>query len=138
MAKKDGKNDNKVKKHFFKDFKAELKKVIWPTPKQLVNKTVAVITIVLITAAIVFVLDVVFDMGNKYGISHLQNVVNEKYNTTDNNTTTDDTDNTDNGETNTSSGTEETTSSDENTTTDDENTTEENTSAETEQTNPEQ
>ena len=42
MAKKDNKNENKVKKHFFKDFKAELKKVIWPTPKQLVNNTVAV------------------------------------------------------------------------------------------------
>ena len=138
MAKKESKTENKVKKHFFKDFKAELKKVIWPTPKQLVNNTVAVVTIVLITAAIVFVLDVVFDMGNKYGISRLQNVVNEKYNTTDNNTTTDDTDNTDNGETNTSSDTEETTSSDGNTTTDEENTTEENTSAETEQTNPEQ
>ena len=80
MAKKESKTENKVKKHFFKDFKAELKKVIWPTPKQLVNNTVAVVTIVLITAAIVFVLDVVFDMGNKYGISRLQNVVNEKYN----------------------------------------------------------
>ena len=79
MAKKDNKNEKKVKKHFFKDFKAELKKVIWPTPKQLVNNTVAVITIVLITAAIVFVLDVIFDMGNKYGISNLQNIVNEKY-----------------------------------------------------------
>ena len=54
MAKKESKNENKVKKHFFKDFKAELKKVIWPTPKQLVNNTVAVITIVLITAVIVF------------------------------------------------------------------------------------
>ena len=133
MAKK----ENKAKKHFFKDFKAELKKVIWPTPKQLANNTTAVVAIVLITAIIVFALDVVFDLGNKYGITHLQNVVNEKYNTTDN-TTTDKTNNTDNGETNTSSGTEETTSSDENTTTDEENTTEENTSAETEQTNPEQ
>ena len=80
MAKKESKNDNKVKKHFFKDFKAELKKVIWPTPKQLVNNTTAVITIVLITAAIVFVLDVAFDLMNKYGISNLQNIVNEKFN----------------------------------------------------------
>ena len=57
---KEAKN-KKEKKHFFKDFKAELKKVIWPTPKQLVNNTVAVITIVLITAAIVFVLDFAFE-----------------------------------------------------------------------------
>ena len=80
MAKKESKNENKVKKHFFKDFKAELKKVIWPTPKQLVNNTVAVVTIVLITAVIVFALDVVFDLGNKYGITQLQNLVDEKFN----------------------------------------------------------
>ena len=133
MAKK----ENKAKKHFFKDFKAELKKVIWPTPKQLVNNTTAVVAIVLITAIIVFALDVVFDLGNKYGITHLQSIVNEKFNTTDN-TTTDNTNNTDNGETNTSSDAEETTSSDENKTLTEENTTEENTSTETEQTNPEQ
>ena len=80
MAKNESKNENKVKKHFFKDFKAELKKVIWPTPKQLVNNTVAVVVIVLITAAIVFVLDAVFDLGNKYGITQLQSIVNEKFN----------------------------------------------------------
>lgn len=80
MAKNESKNENKVKKHFFKDFKAELKKVIWPTPKQLVNNTVAVVTIVLITAVIVFALDVVFDLGNKYGITQLQNLVDEKFN----------------------------------------------------------
>jgi len=54
----------KNKKHFFKDFKAELKKVIWPAPKQLANSTTAVITIVLIAALIVFALDVVFDIFN--------------------------------------------------------------------------
>jgi len=80
MAKKESKNENKVKKHFFKDFKAELKKVIWPTPKQLVNNTVAVVTIVLITAVIVFALDAVFDLGNKYGITKLQSIVDEKFN----------------------------------------------------------
>ncbi len=60
MAKKETnkKEVNKNKKSFSKDFKAELKKVIWPTPKQLVNNTIAVITIVLITTAIVFVLDI--------------------------------------------------------------------------------
>ena len=40
--------ESKTKRHFFKDVKAELKKVIWPTKKQLVNNTVAVISIVLI------------------------------------------------------------------------------------------
>lgn len=70
--------DNKVKKekkHFFKDFKAELKKVIWPTPKQLVNNTIAVITIVLIIAIIVFVLDFAFEKMNTYGINKLKSIV---------------------------------------------------------------
>ena len=73
MAKDAKKNkDVKNKKHFFKDFKAELKKVIWPTPKQLVNKTVAVITIVLITAVIVIALDLIFDLINEKGINKLK------------------------------------------------------------------
>jgi preprotein translocase subunit SecE len=85
MAKKDEKTvkqknkENKVKKHFFKDFKAELKKVIWPTPKQLVNNTVAVVTIVLITAVIVFALDVMFKAMNEHGITKLQSYVVDKF-----------------------------------------------------------
>ena len=62
--------DVKNKKHFFKDFKAELKKVIWPTPKQIVNSTIAVVTIVLIAAIIVFALDSIFNLFN-------ENVVNK-------------------------------------------------------------
>ena len=119
MAKKESKTENKVKKHFFKDFKAELKKVIWPTPKQLANNTTAVVAIVLITAIIVFALDVVFDLGNKYGITHLQNVVNEKYNpaenTTSYNTSTDNTTSSEEENTNTENNTENTV--EENTTT---------------------
>ena len=110
MAKKESKTENKVKKHFFKDFKAELKRVIWPTPKQLVNNTVAVVTIVIITAIIVFALDAVFDMGNKYGISKLQSIVNEKYNNTES------TNSTDNSSTdNNTESTENTSSTEENT-----------------------
>lgn len=84
MAKKEVK---KERKHFLKDFRAELKKVIWLTPKQLVNSTLVVVTMVLVVAAIVFVLDVVFDSMNKYGVSPLQSVVNEKFNTVEENTT---------------------------------------------------
>ena len=68
---------NKEKKHFFKDFKAELKKVIWPTPKQIVNNTIAVITIVIVTAIIVFILDLAFEAMNKHGINRLRNFVSE-------------------------------------------------------------
>ena len=148
MAKKDNKNESKAKKHFFKDFKAELKKVIWPTPKQLVNNTSAVVAIVLVTAAIVFVLDVVFDMGNKYGISKMQNIVNEKYNKEESSENTDSTESTDNGEENTdNSANEETTNDGDNSTAEESNETESNTENVTpteesntdgEQTNPEQ
>ena len=85
MAKKEEKvvkeknKENKVKKHFFKDFKAELKKVIWPTPKQLINNTVAVIVIVVITGAIVFVLDTIFKAMNEQGITKLQSYIVEKF-----------------------------------------------------------
>ena len=75
-------NETKNKKHFFKDFKAELKKVIWPTPKQLINSTVAVIVIVLITSAIVFVLDLVFDLMNNYGINKLKTMVQKNVSNT--------------------------------------------------------
>ena len=95
MAKKDNKTKkqeiSKNKKSFFKDFKAELKKVVWPTPKQLVNSTVAVITIVLITAVIVFVLDVIFEAANKHGVERIKEVIttNESVeNTTTNDNTT--------------------------------------------------
>lgn len=90
------KNDKKVKKekkHFFKSFKSELKKVTWPTGKQLVNNTVAVITIVVITAAIVFVLDLGFEMLNKYGINKIKSAINNNQGNTvvegNNNTTPD-------------------------------------------------
>ena len=125
MAKKESKTENKVKKHFFKDFKAELKKVIWPTPKQLVNNTVAVVVIVLITAAIVFVLDAIFDLGNKYGITQLQSIVNEKFNREEEHNHEEENEN---GQEDTSS--EETDTTGENTTTDGETTGDENTTTE--------
>jgi len=69
------KKDVKNKGHFGKDFRAELKKVVWPTPKQLLNSTVAVITIVLVTALIVFALDLGLEAINKKGINKLQTVL---------------------------------------------------------------
>ena len=83
MPKETNKKQSKEKKHFMKDFKAELKRVIWPTTKQLVNNTVAVITIVLITAIIVFALDFAFEKMNEYGIEKIKSVV-ETSNTVEN------------------------------------------------------
>ncbi len=82
--KQDSKKQSKDKKQFGKDFKAELKRVIWPTPKQLFNNTVAVITVVLITAAIVFVLDFAFESMNTYGINRLKDMVESQNSVTTN------------------------------------------------------
>ena len=99
------KASNKDKRHFFKDVKAELKKVIWPTPKQLLNNTLAVIASVLIVGVIVFLLDLCFEKINTFGIEKLKTVVQSSQNeetenalsdtTTENNTVENsDTDNT--------------------------------------------
>ena len=77
MAKKEEKT--KQKSHYFKDMKAELKKVIWPTPKQLASNTLAVIAFTFIIAVIVFVLDLSFDTINKYGVTPLQSKIQSSY-----------------------------------------------------------
>ncbi|HHW47503.1 MAG TPA: preprotein translocase subunit SecE [Clostridiaceae bacterium] len=42
---------------FAKDIKNELKKVIWPTRKQLVNNTITVLFVCLVIGIIIWVLD---------------------------------------------------------------------------------
>ena len=79
MAKKEKKTNKKEntknKKSFLKDFNAELKKVVWLTPKQLLNNTVAVLTIVLITTVIVCVLDLTFEAISKNGVDKVKQVI---------------------------------------------------------------
>ena len=90
MAKKEAKANNKEnaknKKSFWKSFKAELKKVTWPTPKQLANNTSAVIAIVVLTAIIVFALNITFEAMNKHGVDKVKELIS---NQTTNETTTD-------------------------------------------------
>lgn len=80
MAKKD-KNikDKKQTNSFFKEMKAELKKVNWPTPKELFNNTVAVIAFVLVIAILVFLLDFVFRNINQNGVSFIHNKIESSY-----------------------------------------------------------
>ena len=61
------KKDKKEKNNSIKSIRAELKKVTWPTPKQLVNKTIAVIAIVLIVSIIVFL------FARKFSNTYLEN-----------------------------------------------------------------
>ena len=93
-----GKNDKpekqtKKQRSFWKDFKAELKKVIWPTRSQVVNNTIIVLVIVIIITAICFVLDLAFEALNTYGIDRLksmvQDSVSETNETTDSNSVED-------------------------------------------------
>ena len=100
--------NNKKQKHFWKDFKAELKKVIWPTKSQVVNNTIIVIVIVIIVTALCFILDLAFEALNTYGIDKLKatvqnsvsdtvdgnNVVENNNTTNSNNTTVDNGNNT--------------------------------------------
>lgn len=100
--KKDKVKNNKT---FFKDFKAELKRVTWPTPKQVLNNTIGVVVIVIIVAIIVFALDLAFESVNKYGINKLKGVVentsiSSENNTVDNTNTVEGTENTTTNSTN--------------------------------------
>lgn len=76
------KKEKKERKTFGRDFKAELKKVTWPTAKQLTQKTAIVIAIVLIISAIVFVLDFAFDKGYEFIITESSKVINKEDNST--------------------------------------------------------
>lgn len=110
MANKEAKakqENNKNKKTFIKDFKSELKKVNWPTPKQLLNNTIAVVTIVIITAAIVFLLDLTFETLNKYGVDKIKEVIKTE-NVTSNEEANNTTENNAKGENNTTEGNSET------------------------------
>jgi len=42
---------------FFKEIRMELKKVVWPTRKQLVNNTITVLIACLIIGAIIWIVD---------------------------------------------------------------------------------
>lgn len=65
-AKPNQKKQNKVKK-YFKDLKAEFKKVVWPSKKQVINNT----SVVLVTMAFAGMFIWAFDVG----LTKLINVV---------------------------------------------------------------
>ena len=48
----------------FKDTRAELKKVVWPTKKQIVNNTVWVLVLVVLVAAVVLGIDWVLKIAD--------------------------------------------------------------------------
>ena len=50
-------------KKFFRDTYTEMKKVVWPSKKQVINNTVVVLVVVLLSAVVIFILDAVFGFG---------------------------------------------------------------------------
>lgn len=45
---------------WFRDFKSECKKIVWPTRKQVVNNTLVVIAVAIVVCILVYVMDVSF------------------------------------------------------------------------------
>ena len=48
---------------FFRDTVSEMKKVVWPSKKQIINNTVVVAVVVVVAAVLIMVLDAVFGFG---------------------------------------------------------------------------
>lgn len=61
-AKKNKNPFSKVGK-FLKEVKAELKKVVWPTKKQVINNSLIVLATVLIIGVVIWILDAIFQLG---------------------------------------------------------------------------
>ena len=56
------KSGNKIVK-FFKEVKSEMKKVVWPTRKQVTNNTLIVLAVVVLVGLVIWVLDLLFQYG---------------------------------------------------------------------------
>jgi len=62
VAETNAKKQNKIVK-FVKEVKSEMKKVVWPSRKQLVNNTLIVIAAVAIIGVIIAIFDAIFQFG---------------------------------------------------------------------------
>ncbi len=48
---------------FFKEVKSEMKKVVWPSRKQVIKNTLVVIAAVIIIGVVIWALDMLFSFG---------------------------------------------------------------------------
>ena len=51
---------------YFKETKSELKKVVWPTPKQVVNNTLVVLVVIILSSAFVGIVDSLFKLAASF------------------------------------------------------------------------
>jgi preprotein translocase subunit SecE len=68
IEKKDSEKKEKVKlgdkiKKFFKDYKSEMKKVVWPSRDQVIKNTSVVLVAIIFMATIIGILDLAFGFG---------------------------------------------------------------------------
>ncbi|MBQ4630883.1 MAG: preprotein translocase subunit SecE [Clostridia bacterium] len=61
-AAKKKKSGNRITR-FFKEVKSEMKKVVWPTKKQVIKNTLIVIAVVLLIGIVIWALDFGFGLG---------------------------------------------------------------------------
>ena len=62
MAEANAKKQNRIVR-FFKEVKSEMKKVVWPSRKQLVNNTLIVIAVVVLIGVVIAIFDAIFQFG---------------------------------------------------------------------------
>ena len=62
MATKEQANKKFSFKEYFKGVKLEMKKVVWPTKKQVINNTLIVLAVVLVSAIVICGLDALFSL----------------------------------------------------------------------------
>ena len=55
-AKKKVKGSNRFAK-WFREMRSELKKVVWPTPKQIVNNTLVAVSVMVVAAIVIWAVD---------------------------------------------------------------------------------
>ena len=55
-AKKKKRGHNRVAR-WFREMRSELKKVVWPTPKQVVNNTVVALSVMAVSAVVIWGID---------------------------------------------------------------------------------
>ena len=48
---------------YFRELRSELKKVVWPTPKQVLKNTLIVVVCILVVGAFIWLFDFVADLG---------------------------------------------------------------------------
>ena len=62
MAETTAKKQNRVVR-FFREVKSELKKVVWPSRKQIINNTLIVIASVIVIGIVIWAFDAIFQYG---------------------------------------------------------------------------